>query len=60
MDIIISIITQLKIEVVHFQSKISMRYMKLIQVMRRCHYYTSYSENRFSAILRRFSHNRLK
>ena len=28
-----------------------------LHIMRRCNYYTSYTENRFSAILRRFHHN---
>ena len=31
-----------------------------LHVIRRCHYHTSYTENRFSAILRRFSHNGLE
>ena len=31
-----------------------------LHVIRRCHYYMSYTENRFSAILRRLPHNGLK
>ena len=31
-----------------------------LHVIRRYHYYTSYKENRFSAILRQFHHNGLK
>ena len=31
-----------------------------LHVIRRCHYYKSYTENRSSAILRRFSHNELR
>ena len=34
--------------------------MPLLHELYRCHYYTSYTENRFSAILRRFSHNGIK